>query len=53
MRVSHNQLAQWNHVETLPLYNSTDDLIDDYFECLIDCDSTTNSCRKICSDLLR
>ena len=50
-RISHNELAQWNHREKSP--NKTDDLIDDYFDCLIECDDSHNTCRKVCGDLLR
>jgi len=52
-KLSHNQLASWNHVEKTPLYTLTDDLIDDYFECLIDCETDNHSCKTICTDLLR
>lgn len=52
-KISQNQLASWNHVEKTPLYTLTDDLIDDYFECIIDCETDNLSCRTICTDLLR
>ena len=53
--ISHNQLAYTKHQDNSLMYTSTtDELMDDYFECLIDCDdSSQTSCRRVCSDLLR
>ncbi len=52
--MSHNQLAYTKHQDNSLMYNYTDELMDDYFECLIDCDdSSQTSCRRVCSDLLR
>jgi len=52
--ISHNQLAYTKHQDNSVMYNYTDELMDDYFECLIDCeDSSQTSCRRVCSDLLR
>lgn len=52
--ISHNQLAYTKHQDNSLMYSYTDELMDDYFECLIDCDdSSQTSCRRVCSDLLR
>ena len=52
--ISHNQLAYTKHQDNSLMYSYTDELMDDYFECLIDCDdSPQTSCRRVCSDLLR
>ena len=52
--ISHNQLAYTKHQDNSVMYNYTDELMDDYFECLIDCDdSSQTSCRRVCSDRLR
>ena len=52
--ISHNQLAYTKHQDNSSFHNYTDELMDDYFECLIDCeDSSPTSCRRVCSDLLR
>ncbi len=50
--ISFNQLASWKESEDQ--LNHTDDMINNYFECLIDCDDgTETSCRQVCSELLR
>jgi len=43
-------MAFWKHgVDD----TSQDEKIDEYFECLIDCDThDQNSCRRVCSELL-
>jgi len=48
--LSSNQLAEWNHnIEQTPI----EDPIDEYFECLIECDDSQSSCRRLCGDLLK
>jgi len=38
-RLSRNQLAEWKHFEKISnRYNEELDLINDYFDCLIECD---------------
>ena len=32
--------------------NYTDELMDDYFECLIDCEDDHSSCRRVCKEIL-
>ena len=52
--MSHNQMAYTKHNDHSFSFNRTDELMDDYFECLIDCeDSSQTSCRRVCSELLR
>ena len=55
--MSHNQMAEWiHHEDSLDSlhFNDTDQRMDDYFDCLIDCDDNANqSCRRVCSDILR
>ena len=55
--MSHNQMAEWiHHEDSLDslTFNDTDQRMDDYFDCLIDCDDNANqSCRRVCSDILR
>jgi hypothetical protein len=37
--ISFNQLAEWKHFEkTLDKFNDEMDLINDYYNCLIECD---------------
>jgi len=52
-RLSRNQLAEWNHFEKLSnKYNEELDLINDYFDCLIECDDDQGTCKRICKNLL-
>ena len=52
--ISQNQLADWRKLEeTLDRCNEELDLINDYFNCLIECDEDQGTCKKICRELLR
>ena len=49
--ISSNHLAQWKHsVNETPVYQ--DQLLDDYFECLIDCKDNDRMCKTYCTELL-
>ena len=43
-----SQLNGWqrNH------YQSHDDMLDDYYECLIECTTQQNECKRICREIL-
>ncbi len=44
-----NQLGDWKHSSG----NSEDEeKINDYYACLIECNDTHSSCKRICSDIL-
>lgn len=43
--MSFNQLADWNN-------DSQDDLLNDYYDCLIDCEDDHSSCKRICKEIL-
>ena len=45
--ISFNQLAGSKHVE-IP----HDDLIAEYYECLIDCEDDQHICKRICKEVL-
>ncbi len=45
--LNFNQMAEWNHRE-----NSTQENIDDYFDCLIECEDEHASCKRICREVL-
>ena len=49
MRMSSNQMAEWIHHDDY--YPNQDQLIDEYFDCMIDCND--NYCRKVCTEILR
>lgn len=52
-RISRNQLAEWVHIENV-LSKSNDelDLVNDYFDCLIECEEDQGTCKRICKILL-
>ena len=47
--MSFNQLASWKEIEKLK--SNDKELVNDYFNCLIECDDQSQS-RKICKDIL-
>ena len=47
--ISHSQLDGWQHNH----YKSEDDMLDDYYECLIECDTQHNECKRICREILQ
>ena len=53
--MSRNQLDEWRHfVDTIDELESEDrkvSLLNDYYECLIECDNTAQ-CKKICREIL-
>ena len=49
----YNQLAEWKHFEeTVDQFNDELDLINDYFNCLIECDEDQQTCKRICRNML-
>ena len=52
--ISRNQLTEWNYFEnTVDRYNDELDLVNDYFDCLIECDEDQGTCKRICRILLK
>jgi len=52
--VSYNQLAEWRHFEnTVNNHNEEMDLINDYYNCLIECDDDRGTCKRICRRILQ
>ena len=47
--MSRNQLAEWRHMDE---QIDDDELTNDYFNCLIECDDTQSTCKRICRRLL-
>ena len=47
--MSRNQLAEWRHMDE---EIDDDELTNDYFNCLIECDDTQSTCKRICRRLL-
>jgi len=52
--LSRNQLDEWRHFEqTVDDLESELDRINDYYECLIECDEDQATCKKICREVLK
>jgi len=49
--ISFNQLAYWHEIED-EMAKDMNQAIEDYFECLTECDDSTQTCRTICKTLL-
>ncbi len=45
-RISYNQLAGWKENK------QEEDLINEYYECLIECDDDQSTCKRICKEIL-
>ena len=51
--VSYNQLAKWNHFDRdINRSNSEFELVNDYFNCLIECDEDQQFCKRMCRNML-
>jgi len=51
--ISYNQLAAWKQIEpTLEEFIDQHELMNSYFECLTECDEDTQSCKRICRQIL-
>ena len=51
--ISRNQLAEWKYIEEN--YNRCKEeleLVNDYFDCLIECDEDQSTCKHICRIIL-
>ena len=47
--ISFNQLAGSHQRDIFP--ESSNDLIDEYYECLIECDEDQHICKRICKEV--
>jgi hypothetical protein len=51
--ISYNQLDEWRHFEqTLDDMETELDLINDYYECLIECTDDQPTCKRVCRRIL-
>ena len=51
--ISFNQLAAWKQLEpTVNEFIDQHELMNDYFNCMIECDENQQSCKRICRDML-
>ena len=46
--ISFNQLAEWTEFDS----SNDENLVNDYFDCLIECDDDQGSCKRICKEML-
>ena len=52
-RISYNQLASWlNREQSLNISIEQTDLVNDYFDFLIECDDDQATCKRYCKTLL-
>ena len=56
--ISYNQLAGWKTTamrmeKTLDRSMEESDLINDYYDCLIECDDNQSVCKRICRRILQ
>jgi hypothetical protein len=51
--ISFNQLAAWKQLEpTINEFIDHHELMNDYFNCMIECDDDQQSCKRICREML-
>jgi hypothetical protein len=51
--ISHNQLASWNNLDkTIDHYIEQTEIINDYYQCLIECSDNQSQCKRICKEIL-
>ena len=49
--VPFNQLLGWNLLENVESKDQND-LVNDYFQCIVECDDEQQTCKRICRDIL-
>ena len=50
--ISQNQLAGWTDLEMSDSAYEQAELVNDYFDCLIECEDEQSSCKRICKEIL-
>ena len=50
--VSYNQLAGWKSNVKAIEETTHESAMNDYFQCLIECDDTSTVCKRICKEVL-
>ena len=51
--ISRNQLDEWRHFEdTIDEFELENQKLNDYYECLIECDDDQPTCKRICKQIL-
>ncbi len=57
MELSFNQLAGWKQdvnglIQSLERSSDESDRLNDYYDCLVECDDNQASCKRICKSIL-
>jgi hypothetical protein len=51
--ISYNQLASWKHLKnTLDEFIEQEEVINDYYQCLIECSDNQQECKRVCRKIL-
>lgn len=51
--ISYNQLSSWKQLkDTLEDFVEQNELINDYYQCLIECNDTQTQCKRVCRKIL-
>ena len=51
--ISYNQLASWKKLEnTLDEFIEQGEIINDYYQCLIECYDNQSECKRVCRRIL-
>jgi hypothetical protein len=51
--IPYNQLVSWNHLEkTIDEFVEQNEAINDYYQCLIECDDKQQECKRVCKAIL-
>jgi hypothetical protein len=51
--ISYNQLASWNTLDqTISEYIDKTERINDYYQCIIECNDNQSQCKRICKEIL-
>ena len=51
--ISYNQLASWKQVKKpINEFVEQNELINDYYQCLIECNDKQQECKRICKKIL-
>jgi len=51
--ISYNQLASWKQLETtINEFTEQNELINDYYQCLIECNDNQTECKRVCKEIL-
>ena len=48
--VPYNQLLEWNLFENVES-EKDNETVNDYFQCIVECDDDQQTCKRICRDI--